>query len=77
MAPKDKPQDITISLFLPPYPKDTRKSSPKKVPGKGKVSTEQIHTGRSSVILVVARKNHSFYICPDGELRRRRERVSE
>jgi hypothetical protein len=78
MAPKDKPQDITISLFLPPYPKDTRKSSPKQVPGKGKVSTEQIHTGRSSVILVVTRKNRIFYICPDresGERERERERV--
>jgi hypothetical protein len=47
--------------------KDTRKLSPKQVPGKGKVSTEQIHTGRSSVILVVTRKNRIFYICPDRE----------
>jgi hypothetical protein len=58
--------------------KDTRKLSPKQVPGKGKVSTEQIHTGRSSVILVVTRKNRIFYICPDresGERERERERV--
>jgi hypothetical protein len=57
--------------------KDTRKLSPKQVPGKGKVSTEQIHTGRSSVILVVTRKNRIFYICPDresGERERERER---
>jgi hypothetical protein len=56
--------------------KDTRKLSPKQVPGKGKVSTEQIHTGRSSVILVVTRKNRIFYICPDresGERERERE----